>query len=124
MQDAPATKTDIQRLEGRIESLDARTHRLASEIVRTHERMDRMEEGLRQEMRQLNSQVLTALDASVGRMETLWRESALVPRTLDAMRISSAASVPGLPRPGLDEHGAMLRDHEPRLGRLESPGRS
>ena len=99
MQEA-ATKEDIRRLEARLDDkftglftglearlddkftglftgleskLEDRTHSLADEIVKTNQRMDRMEEGLRQEMRRLNSQVLTALDASVGRMETLWR---------------------------------------------------
>ncbi len=104
MKDAPATKKDILRLEGRIDGLDGGFRRLAAEVVKTNEKMDRMEEGLRHEMRGLKTEVTTALDASVGRMETLWRESVLLPRVLD-------------------QHGAALRDHETRLGPLEHPGR-
>ena len=102
MKDAPATKTDIQRLESKIESLDSKSTRmLALEIGKTHYRMDQLETGLRQEMRQLNSTVLERMDTWAGRFETIWRESALFPRVMD-------------------EHGETLRDHESRLRRLES----
>lgn len=126
MKNSPATKSDIQQLKISIHNLDertqnsllnldartqkledsnhrldVRTERMAVEIVRMHERMDKLEDGLKHEMRQFNSQVLGTLDAAAGRMETLWRESAIIPRVLD-------------------EHGAMLRAHETRLGRLEA----
>ncbi|MBI5208600.1 MAG: hypothetical protein HY927_01345 [Elusimicrobia bacterium] len=100
-----ALKTDIQNvrteLKADIRNLDHKIDCVAMGVVKTNERLEGVEDRLKAEMRQLNSQVLTALDTSVARMETLWRESAILPAVVD-------------------EHGQKLRDHEGRLVRLES----
>lgn len=96
--DRPATKADLALLDQKI---DASVGRLAKEILKTNDRMDSMEERLTLEMRRLNADVTGKMDVFIDRMETIWRESAVLPRVVD-------------------EHAETLRDHEGRIKALES----
>lgn len=107
----PATKADISLLRAELATkselqegitrLDKKIDRVAIEVVKTNERIGQLGEGLRQDMRQLNSDVTAKLDAFIGKMETIWKESAVLPRVVD-------------------EQAEKLQDHEKRLKTLES----
>jgi len=78
--DVAGLKTDMADVKS---ELSASTKRLALGILETNVRMDRLAEGLREEMRALRSDVSDKLDTAVSRMETLWRESVVLPRVVD-----------------------------------------
>ncbi|NNN05781.1 MAG: hypothetical protein HKL90_07755 [Elusimicrobia bacterium] len=81
---APATKADLAAVKSELKSdIAASTRRLAHEIVKTNARVDRLGDDLRGEMRALRGDVAKTMDAAVSRMETLWRESALLPGIID-----------------------------------------
>ncbi|NNN05042.1 MAG: hypothetical protein HKL90_03995 [Elusimicrobia bacterium] len=99
---APATKADVVAVKSELKSelkseiagvkaeisgvksdLAASTRRLAHEIVKTNARIDRLSDDLRGEMRGLRGDVSKTMDVAVSRMETLWRESVLLPRVID-----------------------------------------
>lgn len=117
--DPPATQSDIRRLDERGDAIQSDIRRLAAEFVRSNAQRDKMEErlaaeivrsnGLRDKMeerlialiREESAKNAGRMDAFLGRIETYDRESATLPKTID-------------------EHGKTLRDHERRLGTLES----
>ena len=106
---SPATRAELHAtrddLKGDIKSvrdeLKTDIKRLALGLDKTNQRMTEMEQGLRADMRELKTDVTTKLDTFIGRMETLWRESAMLPKAVD-------------------DHAEKIRDHEMRLSRLES----
>ncbi|NNN06102.1 MAG: DUF1640 domain-containing protein [Elusimicrobia bacterium] len=98
--DLAGVKTDLASVKADVSSvkteLAASTRRLAHEIVKTNVRIDRLGDDLRGEMRALRSDVSKTMDTAVSRMETLWRESVLLPRVLDdhARRIAALEARP------------------------------
>lgn len=95
------TQAEFAKVNTRIDCLDERTRRMAAEIVRNTDRIERVETNLRQDMRALGEDVRGRLDAFTARFETIWRESITFPKMLD-------------------EQGATLRAHEQRLSALEA----
>ncbi len=91
--------------DARFEKLDKKVdavHRtLAFEFVKVRAEMAAVEARTVDAMRRLEERVVSVLDRAVGRMETLWQESVLLPKTLD-------------------RHGKALGDHERRIAALES----
>ncbi|MBI3505030.1 MAG: hypothetical protein HY059_09330 [Proteobacteria bacterium] len=92
-------------IESRLAGVEAGLQRVALDGIKTREGMGHLEERLKGDMRRLEAVVAAKLDVFMTRMETLWRESATTPLVLD-------------------RHGATLRDHEPRLNRLEDKSKS
>ncbi len=91
--DLAGVKTDLAGVKT---DLAASTKRLAHEIIKTNVRIDRLGTELRGEMRALRADVVTTMDTAVSRMETLWRESAILPRVIDdhARRIAALEARP------------------------------
>ncbi len=91
--DLVGVKTDLAGVKT---DLAASTKRLAHEIIKTNVRIDRLGTELRGEMRALRADVVTTMDTAVSRMETLWRESAILPRVIDdhARRIAALEARP------------------------------
>lgn len=75
-----ATKAELR--EG-MTRLDKKIDRVAIEVVKTNERIGQLGEDLRQDMRQLNSDISAKLDVFIGKMETIWKESAVLPSVID-----------------------------------------
>lgn len=96
-----AIQSDIRRLDGKIDNTQADVRRLATEIVRSNAARDKMEERLSALIREESAKNAGRIDAFLSRLETYDRESATLPKAID-------------------EHGKTLRDHERRLGALES----
>lgn len=109
----PATRDDVGNLGRKLlrrmdrveKRLDTKFDRLAVGLVNTNARIDLLRSEMSGAMRQLESRVTDKLESFASRMETIWRESWVIPR-------------------GLDEHRRILDDHESRIGRLEGPSRS
>lgn len=116
----PATKGDLEGvrsdLKADIGHLDQKVDDVRSELkdelkavekklvlgnIKTNTRMDKMEERLRADIRDVSHQVAGRIDSFLNRLETYDRESVTLPKTLD-------------------EHGTMLRDHEKRLTTIET----
>lgn len=74
---------------------------LMIESVDTNTRMKSMEERLTAKMDAGRAEDAALRESFLGRMETLWRESAVFPKLLD-------------------EHAAALRGHESRIAALEA----
>lgn len=95
-------KTNIKAvriaLSGKIDGVE---QKLVVEIVKTNERMGKMEERLTSLIREESAKTVGRIDAFLGRLETYARESVTIPKTLDS-------------------HGEKLRDHERRLSIIES----
>ncbi len=91
-----ATKTELAsvktELREDIARLDKKIDRVAIEVVKTNERIGQLGEDLRQDMRQLNSDITAKLDVFIGKMETIWRR-----RRISSM---SSKSSPPTPRNG------------------------
>jgi len=91
-EDAPATQRDLAGVKAEVERVDKRlseVHRsLALEIVKTHERIDRVETNLREEIRQGSSRILKSVEdfmTQVGKTDRAqiiadWRLSELEKR--------------------------------------------
>lgn len=99
--DKPATKADLATIKTELREditrLDKKIDRVAVEVVKTNEQMGQLGKDLRQDMRQLNSDVTAKLDVFIGKMETIWKESAVLPSVVD-------------------EHGRRLDVLESRVG--------
>ncbi|MFH1725133.1 MAG: hypothetical protein ABII00_11010 [Elusimicrobiota bacterium] len=103
--DKPATKSDIGRLDRKIDGVDSRLDRkidrVAMELGRTQTQMREMEQRLGARMDAGFDRVTDVIDSFAGKIETYSRETATIPKTLD-------------------RHGDKLRDHERRIDRLEA----
>ena len=110
----PATKGDVRKLDGKTDRLERKTDRLERKIDQVDAKVDRLaievvkaNTSLRSEltggMDRLRTELTARLEGVAARMETIWRESALMPRVAD-------------------EHAKTLADHERRISRLESAG--
>lgn len=97
---ATATRSE---LKAGIDRLDQKTDKIAAELVLTHSRMERMEQGLLAKLEAMGRESTGRFDSFLNRLDAYARESVTLPRTLD-------------------EHGRTLKNHENRLGRLEGPG--
>jgi len=96
-----ATRRDLAEVRAELKAEIGATRRdLALKVLGAGEKMDAMAAGLRQEMGLLRNDVSAKLDTAVSRMETIWRESAVLPRVID-------------------EQSKVLRDHEQRLSEIE-----
>lgn len=94
------TKTDGAKFATR-DDLQGEMRKVWLKFGKTNSRMDLMEERLKNEMRQLSANLAAKMDGFVTKMESIWRESAVFPLVLD-------------------QHGSILKNHEKRLGDLES----
>jgi hypothetical protein len=95
-----ATKADLERFATKTDLAETRRS-LALGIAKTNTRMDSLEIRLMGEMSQIKSHVSSVMDRAVDRMETLWRESATLPKEID-------------------RHAAILSDHASRIKTLEA----
>ena len=93
-------KSDIAKLTGQVQSLDARTYRTMIEVVKTRESISAVKADLEKQIRDSEANVTGRLDSFLARFETIWRESAVFPKILD-------------------EHGGALQGHESRIQALE-----
>ncbi len=74
---------------------------LGLEILKTNDRIDRFEARFMGEFADFKSTMASMLDKVAGHLQDFRRETAIWPQVMD-------------------RQGAMLRDHERRLGRLEN----
>ena len=106
---APAALRDIEASRRLImahvlqvdRKLDAAVQRLALDNFKSQDRVSGLEEGLRKDMRRVEAVVAEKLDAFMTKLQTIWRESAVLPLVID-------------------RHGDTLKEHHERLLRLES----
>ncbi|MFI5363037.1 MAG: hypothetical protein ACHQ49_13785 [Elusimicrobiota bacterium] len=98
-----ATKADLDRFATKTDLSETR-RALAIEIVKTNARIDSAKDELHGEMSNLKSYVTTELDRAVSKIETLWRESATLPKEIDRHAVI------------LDDHAARIKALEDRPG--------
>lgn len=96
--DVSILKTDVAGLKT---ELTASTQRLALEIVKTNDRIDRVETSLREEMARNTDRILTAIVSFAGKAENYDKTAALHGQVLTEVQVT-------------------LKDHSRRLDALEA----
>lgn len=91
------------KIDGAEKRLDIKTDRIAARLVRFEAKVDRSFAEVAARFDRIETMVTEKLESFATRMETLWRESALLPRVVD-------------------DHGTRLRALESRVSTLESKG--